>query len=49
MYTYNNVTFEIDNYTTPAMNVVAIEGKKEEVDKVYNELKLVIDSNILND
>ena len=49
VYTYNNVTFEIDNYITPVMNVVAIEGKKDEVDKVYNELKSVIDSNIVND
>jgi len=49
VYTYNNVTFEIDNYTTPVMNVVAIEGKKDEVDEVYNELKLVIETNIVND
>ena len=49
VYNYKNVTFEIDKYTMPTMNVVAIEGKKEEVDKVYNELKLVIDSNIVND
>lgn len=49
VYISNNVTFEIDNYTTPVMNVVAIEGNKEEVDKVYNELKPIIDSNIAND
>lgn len=49
VYTYNNVVFEIDKYTIPTMNVVAIEGKKEDVDKVYNELKSVIDSNIVND
>lgn len=49
VYIYDNVTFEIDNYTIPTMNVVAIEGKKDEVDKVYNELKSVIDSNIVND
>lgn len=49
VYTYNHVIFEIDNYTTPAMNVVAIEGEKEKVDKVYNDLKSVIDSNIVND
>jgi len=48
VYTYNNVIFEIDNYTIPAMNVVAIEGKKEEVDKVYNELKSVIDTNVVD-
>lgn len=49
VYEHNNVIFEIDNYTAPIMNVVAIEGRKEEVDKVYNELNLVIDSNIVND
>lgn len=49
VYTYENVIFEIDKYTNPVMNVVAIEGKKEEVDKVYNDLKSVIDSNIVND
>ena len=41
VYIYNNVVFEIDKYTTPVMNVVAIEGEKEAVDKVYNDLKLV--------
>lgn len=49
VYIYNNVVFEIDKYITPVMNVVAIEGEKEEVDKVYNDLKSVIDSNIMND
>ena len=49
VYTYENVIFEIDKYIIPFMNVVAIEGKKEEVDKVYNDLKSVIDSNIVND
>lgn len=49
VYAYNNVIFEIDKYTTPAMNVVAIEGKKDEVDDVYNELKSVIDNSIIND
>lgn len=49
VYTYNNVIFEIDKYLVPLMNVVAIEGKEEEVDKVYNELKPVIESNIIND
>ena len=49
VYIYQNVIFEIDKYTIPFMNVVAIEGEKEEVDKVYNDLKSVIDSNIVND
>ena len=36
----DNVIFEIDDYTSPQiMHVVAIEGEKEEVDKVYNEIK----------
>ena len=41
----NNVRFEIDEYTEPVMNVVAIEGLKKEVDIVYNELEDVINSN----
>ena len=44
VYKKGNVIFELDKYTTPIMNVVAIEGKKEEVDMVYNQLKSVIDS-----
>ena len=40
VYTKNNVKFEIDKYTSPEiMCVVAIEGKKEEVDAVYKELE----------
>ena len=31
------------------MNVVAIEGNKDEVDNIYNKLKVIIDSNIVND
>ena len=38
VYELNNVKFEIDEYEKPKMSVVAIEGKKEEVDKIYNEL-----------
>ena len=49
VYTSNNVIFEIDEYTNPLMKVVAIEGKKDDVDIVYNELKLIIDDNIVND
>ena len=45
VYKKNNVIFEIDNYTSPKMMVVAIEGLKKEVDKVYNELKNIIDDN----
>lgn len=47
VYKKNNVIFEIDKYTTPAMFVVAIEGLKDEVDNVYNELKPIIDSNVI--
>lgn len=33
VYNYKNVTFEIDKYTMPTMNVVAIEGKKKKLIK----------------
>ena len=49
VYINNNVIFEIDKYTKHVMNVVAIEGNKDEVDSIYNELKVIIDSNIVND
>lgn len=48
VYKKNNVVFEIDNYIEPKMNVVAIEGNKDEVDVIYNELKDTIDNNILD-
>lgn len=41
----NKVRFEIDEYIEPLMNVVAIEGLKEEVDGVYNELEQIINDN----
>ena len=34
---------EIDDYIRPQMKVVAIEGEKEEVDQVYNELSEIIE------
>lgn len=41
IYEKDNVKFEIDEYESPEVyNVVAIEGKKEEVDRVYNELEV---------
>lgn len=41
IYEKSNVKFEIDEYESPEIyNVVAIEGEKEEVDKVYNELEV---------
>ena len=42
VYEKNGVKFEIDDYIKPQMKVVAIEGEKEEVDKVYNELLEII-------
>ncbi len=45
VYEKNNVKFEIDEYEEPVMNVVAIEGLKEEVDKVYKELEKIINCN----
>ncbi len=43
VYKKDKVTFEIDDYKEPKMKVVAIEGNKEQVDKVYQELE---DNNI---
>ena len=45
VYEKKNVKFEIDEYTEPAMNVIAIEGIKEEIDKVYKELEETINYN----
>ena len=39
VYKKDNVIFELDDYIIPEMKVVAIEGSKEEVDKVYSEIK----------
>ena len=39
IYEKENVKFEIDDYFQPEMKVVAIEGEKEEVDKIYMELE----------
>ena len=40
VYQKGEVTFELDTYSEPRKSyVVAIEGEKEEVDKVYKELK----------
>lgn len=38
VYEKNDVKFEIDDYTRPQMKVVAIEGEKSQVDKVYQML-----------
>ncbi len=43
VYEKGDVTFELDIYSSPEkMYVVAIEGKKEEVDNVYNSLTDII-------
>ena len=38
VYKKGNVKFEIDEYISPKMKVVAIEGLKKDVDRVYSEL-----------
>ena len=41
VYKKNNVKFELDSYTVPDKEyIVGIEGLKEEVDKVYEEVEL---------
>ena len=49
VYKKGNVKFEIDDYEYPEKSyVVAIEGEKSEVDKVYNIVKEQIPNNLLN-
>jgi adenylate cyclase class IV len=43
IYKKSNVIFEIDDYSKPKMKVVAIEGKKEEVDTVFNDICTTFD------
>lgn len=43
VYVKENVKFEIDDYINPVMKVLAIEGEKEEVDKVYRVLSKEIE------
>ena len=38
VYQKDKVCFEIDEYIRPKMNVVAIEGNKEDVERIYAEL-----------
>ena len=45
VYEKDNVKFEFDEYIEPVMNVIAIEGLKENVDKVYKELEKIISDN----
>ncbi len=39
VYKKSGVKLEIDDYTSPVMCVIGIEGEKQKVDKVYNDLK----------
>ena len=40
VYKKDDVIFEIDDYTQPEItDVVAVEGKKEQVDSIYNDIK----------
>ena len=43
VFVKDEVKFEIDDYIKPKMLVVAIEGKLDKVDKVYNEVKNMFD------
>ncbi len=48
IYKKDLVIFEIDDYKSPdKMLVVAIEGEKEETDKVYEEIKIKFEEYIL--
>ena len=38
IYKKKDITLELDKYSSPLINVVAIEGEKEKVDEVYKEL-----------
>lgn len=40
IYKKGGVKFEIDDYTSPKMQVVAIEGDEGEVESVYKEIQL---------
>ena len=43
VFVKDEVKFEIDDYIKPKMLVVAVEGKRDKVDKVYNEVKKMFD------
>lgn len=38
VYEKDNVVFEIDDYERPAMKIVAIEGPKDKVDQLYQQI-----------
>jgi len=35
----DNIKFEIDEYEIPRMNVIAIEGNRDKIDSIYNDLR----------
>ncbi len=41
-YKWNNIKFEIDDYTLPKISAVAIEGPKDQTDKICKEQLLKI-------
>lgn len=48
VYSKNNVKFEIDEYSEPEkMYVVAVEGEKEEVDNIYEEVNKLFNSYLI--
>ena len=48
VYKKGKVKFEIDNYTSPKMYVLAVEGERTAVDKVIEELKELNDKYKIN-
>lgn len=49
VYIKDDIMFEIDDYISPKMKVVAIEGEKNKVEKLCNnELKPIIDEFKIN-
>ena len=43
VFVKDEVKFEIDDYIKPKMLVVSVEGKRDKVDNVYNEVKNMFD------
>ena len=46
VYQNEDVIFEIDEYITPKMNIIAIEGNKEKVDLVYDDVSSKINNEL---
>lgn len=46
VYEKDSIKFELDKYESPEKYcVVAIEGKKEEVDKIYQDIEVIYENN----